>query len=178
MHRTLNLHKRGPYRLTEGELRVLDTTDKIIYEAVLFYECELLFAGFGAGVGTLSRAGIRIGKGPLGKLFQRIGQAFSKTGVKSKAFKLAKTGRKHSGIYKTYLKRSTKEIKKAVKGYQKQVKKHINKIKNPKKYIKNWDKLSKKHQRNIIKNWGDDIERNKKLQNVMEGILKKRGIKK
>lgn len=84
---------------------------------------------------------------PIGRV-GKIGNV-EKTAVviEKNAFEIAKSGGKHSGFYKNYINKSTKEIKKAIKSIDKQIKEHTDKISSPQKYIKDFDKLDLRQQK-------------------------------
>lgn len=105
-----------------------------------------------------------------------IARSILKAGVKG-AYKVAKSGDRHSGFYKDYLSRSVKEIQKGIRSFQKRIQEHKEYIKNPreafKKYNKgDWDKLDPRQQEDLIKNkWPKDIKRLKEQLEILKGIL-------
>ncbi len=92
------------------------------------------------------------------------------------AFEIAKEGGKHSGLLKNYASRNTKEVRNAVKGYQKQVGLHKDKLANPAKYAKNWKSISAEQQQGLLQKWQADLQRNQELADVMKGLLNEMGF--
>ncbi len=92
-----------------------------------------------------------------------------------KAYQEAVKGGRHKGILDTYKNRSTEEIKRARRGYLKQVELHRAKLANPERYADNWCNLSEREKNGLLEKWRKDAERNQELADIMRGILLERG---
>ena len=69
-----------------------------------------------------------------------------------------------------------KQLERAKNNYARQVERHYEKINNPVKYIPEWENLTPAHQRAVLENWQEDINRNRELSTIMEYLLRqKRG---
>ena len=91
------------------------------------------------------------------------------------AFQVAKEGGRHSGLLKEYAGRNTREIQKAVRGFERQVAAHKQKIANPAKFAEKWKSMSAKEQQGLLRKWQKDLQRNQELADVMKGLLKEIG---
>lgn len=92
------------------------------------------------------------------------------------AYETAKAGGKHSGTLKNYQGRSTEQIIKALRGYEKQVELHKQKLADPAKYAADWYTISELGRQGLLKHWRQDLERNAELADVMRGILREKGV--
>ncbi len=90
------------------------------------------------------------------------------------AFATARAGGRHAGTLKNYAGRSAGEIAKAIRGYERQVAAHQQKIANPAKYAENWGKMSAEQQAGLIGHWQQDLNRNQEIANVLRGLLASR----
>ncbi len=82
-------------------------------------------------------------------------------------------GGKHAPHLTLYLQKTSKEIEKGIKSYQKQIDEHLDKIANPRKHIPEWDDLDPRNQKNLQeKKWHQDIKRLKEQKEILECILK------
>jgi gas vesicle protein len=132
----------------------------------------------------------RVVKEPVKKLVQKVAskgkelwtkgkeivtKVLSKKKTVKSAFEIAKDGGKHSGFYKQYVKKPTKDIQNGIKSINKEIEKHKDKIANPEKYIPEWDRLDPREQKALInKKWPGDIKRQKEQKQILQGILKER----
>src|SRR5688572_1074824 len=87
------------------------------------------------------------------------------------AYEVAAQGGKHAGTLRNYVGRSAAEVAKGVRGHEKQVTLHMDKLANPAKYVENWGKLTQKHQQSLIRHWQSDIQRNREMADVLRGLL-------
>ena len=90
------------------------------------------------------------------------------------AYKIAQEGGKHAGTLANYANRATKEIANAVKGYERVIAQHIDKLKDPAKYIADWGNKTPAQQQIIRQKWLEDIARNRELRDVLYGVLQAR----
>lgn len=88
----------------------------------------------------------------------------------------AKRGGEHSGTFRNYRGRTTKEVQKARQSYLKQVELHREKLRSPERFDRNWSKLSEERRMQLINDWRGDVKRNQELADLMEGLLKERGL--
>jgi RHS repeat-associated protein len=70
--------------------------------------------------------------------------------VLPEAYKTAKEGGAHAGTYRNYINRASSEIQKAMRGYEAQVREHIDKLQNPEKYVKDWASRSPEYQQGLL----------------------------
>jgi hypothetical protein len=92
------------------------------------------------------------------------------------AFAAAKAGGRHAGTIKNYAARPADELQKAVRGYEKQVNIHRDKIINPEDYVTDWGSLDPARQARLQQKWEEDMIRNKELAEIMRQMLCERGI--
>jgi hypothetical protein len=91
------------------------------------------------------------------------------------AYESAVNGGLHSGTVQNYQSRPIREIKRAVRGYETQVRLHIDKLLNPSKYVPNWDVLEPQYQAIFLEGWEIDLMRNRELAEIMRGLVSARG---
>jgi RHS repeat-associated protein len=91
------------------------------------------------------------------------------------AYEIAAAGGRHAGTLRNYASRSRAEIVRAIRGYERQVEEHIDKIANPTRYIKDWDKLTQQQRDGLLRKWAKDKERNQELADVLGGYLRHAG---
>lgn len=122
---------------------------------------------------------IRVGKGAIGalKAGEKLMAMLSRYRSAREAFQVAKQGGRHSGHYNTFLTKSTGELQKSVRNYEKQVDLHLEKIANPEKYADRWGSMLQAERDGLIKKWEKDAKRNQELADVMRGILRERGVR-
>jgi RHS repeat-associated protein len=125
------------------------------------------------GAGFLGTAAVRGGI-TLYRGYQALQQAYKLATTATAAYKIAMQGGKHAGTLRNYAVRATSEIAKAVKGYERVIAEHIDKLKNPAKSVADWAGKTGAQQQIIRQKWLDDIARNRELRDVMEGLLNSR----
>jgi hypothetical protein len=69
---------------------------------------------------------------------------------------------------------TSKQLKKSISSYSKQIARHKNYLRNPSSHVKNWKSLPLRHQRNLIYHWKQDIMRHEAYKKIAEGVLKTR----
>ncbi|WP_316359483.1 hypothetical protein [Candidatus Neptunichlamydia sp. REUL1] len=90
----------------------------------------------------------------------------------SQAYITAKNGGKHSKLIAEYGGRSTREIEKSIRSYEKQIIKHKDKIANPSKYVPEWDSLHPNQKKSLLeKGWPKEIKCYTAQKEILEGIL-------
>lgn len=111
--------------------------------------------------------------------FVRWAAAAFRIGRKSpalpRAYQIAKVGGAHAGTLKNYVNRSDREIRKALRGHEKQVSLHQQKIANPRQFIADWDSLPERERAGLLLKWQQDLQRHQVLADIMRGILMERG---
>ncbi len=95
--------------------------------------------------------------------------------AKQSAYEVARTGGRHAGLLRTYQRKSTPEIQRALRSYERQVDLHRQKVSGPGKFVKDWAKKSLHTQQGLLRHWQEDLARNQELADVMRGILQERG---
>lgn len=87
------------------------------------------------------------------------------------AYEIAQQGGRHAGTLRNYQGRSLKEITNAVRGYEKNVAEHIDKLANPSRYAKDWAALTPRQQQGLLRKWEKDLRRNKELAVLMRSLV-------
>lgn len=128
---------------------------------------------------ALSPGAENLTSGAIGKSIDEgidAARALSKTtdvAMTSKgAYEIAKDGGKHSGLLEQYTGKTTREIRKALSSYEKQVAIHKQKLVNPARFAERWSKMTAKERQGLMRKWENDIQRNQELADIMEGLLK------
>ncbi len=150
---------------------------------------SILISAGAAGVGLVKNGGklIQIIKGgnkvdDAAKIVDDVAKfgddLASKTDkIVESAYDIAKNGGTHSGFYKNYLNKTTKELKSGIEKLQKQIDEHTELIKNPAEMMKKldkgeWEKLDPRQQKALLeKKWPSDIQRQKEQQDILRGLL-------
>jgi len=92
------------------------------------------------------------------------------------AYEIAKAGGKNAGLLRNYAGRSTEEIQKAQRNYEKQVEIHKEKLANPEKYAERWGNMTMKERQDLMNTWRDHMKQNQDRANIMRGIRHERGV--
>ena len=90
------------------------------------------------------------------------------------AYEMAKAGRRHAGLLRTYQAKSTAEIQRALRSYERQVALHRQKGQSPEQFIQAWDQKSPRVQQALLRHWQEDGARNQEFADIMRGILQER----
>ena len=90
------------------------------------------------------------------------------------AYEIAKAGGRHAGLLHTYQAKSTAEIQRALRSYERQVTLHRQKVQSPEQFIQEWDQKSPRVQQALLRHWQEDAARNQELADSMRGILQER----
>ncbi len=94
----------------------------------------------------------------------------------SEAYLIAKNGGKHSPLISQYIGKTSKEIQKGIKSYEKQIAIHQEKIRDPSAHIPGWDKLDPRRQDALInRRWPAEIQCYTEQRDVLQSILDQRG---
>ena len=91
------------------------------------------------------------------------------------AYEVARAGGRHSGLLRVYQEKSTSELQRAVRSYERQVELHRQKIEHPEQFVQDWDQKSPRVQSGLRRHWQEDRVRNQELADVMRGLLRERG---
>lgn len=92
------------------------------------------------------------------------------------AYDVARTGGRHAGLLRTYQGKSTAEIQRALRSYERQVELHRQKMSYPEQFVQDWAHKSLRVQRGLLQHWQEDLARNRELAEVMRGILQERDV--
>ncbi len=90
------------------------------------------------------------------------------------AYEIAKGGGRHSGYYRSYAGRSTREIRLALQSHEANVAQHAEKLANPARHVSNWSELSRVEQEGIKAVWQRHLTRNREQAEIMRGLLGER----
>jgi hypothetical protein len=96
--------------------------------------------------------------------------------VERNAYEMARAGGRHAGLLRTYQGKSTEEIERALRSYERQVDLHRQKLRNSEQFVTDWATKSARMQEGLLRHWRQDLVRNQELAEVMRGILRDRGI--
>ena len=96
--------------------------------------------------------------------------------MQQNAYAIAKAGGRHAGLFRTYERKSTAEIQRALRSYERQVELHRQKIHSPEQFVEDWGILRSHVQSGLLRHWQKDMNRNQELAEIMRGILRERGI--
>lgn len=90
-------------------------------------------------------------------------------------YEAAIQGVRHVRFLKEYRNVSNKELKKAIKSFDKQINRHNEKIKNPEKAYPDFRNLDQRHQKDLLeKKWPSDIKRLEEQKEIVRRILDER----
>lgn len=92
------------------------------------------------------------------------------------AYAIARAGGRHAGLLRTYERKSTAEIQRALRSYEGQVELHRQKIHSPEQYVEDWGTLRSQVQSGLLRHWQEDMVRNQELAKIMRGLLRTRGV--
>jgi hypothetical protein len=90
------------------------------------------------------------------------------------AYEVAKAGGRHADLLRTYQDKSTTEIQRALRSYERQVALHQQKVSHPEQFIQAWDQKSPRVQQAFLRHWQEDRARNQEVVEVMRGMLQER----
>ena len=91
------------------------------------------------------------------------------------AYEVAREGGRHAGLLQVYQAKSTAELRRALRSYERQVERHQQKMKYPEQFVQDWYTKSLRVQHGLRRHWQEDITRNQELADVMRGIMRERG---
>ena len=69
------------------------------------------------------------------------------------AYEIAKAGGRQAGLLRTYQAKSTAEIQRALRSYERQVALHRQKVHSPEQFIQEWDQKSPRVQQALLRHW-------------------------
>jgi hypothetical protein len=69
------------------------------------------------------------------------------------AYEIARAGGRHAGLLRTYQTKSTAEIQRALRSYERQVALHRQKLQSPEQFIQEWDQKSPRVQEALLRHW-------------------------
>ncbi len=69
------------------------------------------------------------------------------------AYAIAQAGGRHAGLLRTYQTRSSAEIQRALRSYERQVALHRQKVQSPKQFLEEWDQKSPRVQQALLRHW-------------------------
>jgi hypothetical protein len=90
------------------------------------------------------------------------------------AYEVARAGGRHAGLLRVYQEKSTAELQRALRSYERQVALHLQKIEHPEQCVQDWEQKSPRVQSGLRRHWQEDVVRNQELADVMQGILRER----
>ena len=96
--------------------------------------------------------------------------------MQQNAYAIARAGGRHAGLLQTYERKSTAEIQRALRSYERQVALHRQKIHSPEQFVEDWGTLGSHVQSGLLRHWQEDLVRNQELAEIMRGLLRERGV--
>lgn len=96
--------------------------------------------------------------------------------MQQNAYEIARVGGRHAGLLRTYQGKSTAEIQRAVRSYERQAELHQQKMRSPEQCVEGWGINHPRVQRGLLRHWQEDMVRNQELAEVMRGLLRERGV--
>jgi hypothetical protein len=94
--------------------------------------------------------------------------------VQQNAYTIARAGGRHAGLLRTYERKSTAEIQRALRSYERQVELHRQKIHSPEQFVQDWSTLRSHVQSGLLRHWQEDVVCNQELAEIMRGLLRER----
>lgn len=98
----------------------------------------------------------------------------AKDHVNKNAYEDARAGKKHSGTYKAAVSKPDHLLLKSAKSHQKQANLHLSYINDPESKDPNWNKHSKRVQKNVIRQWKMHYRKNQEEANIEMEVYNKR----
>jgi hypothetical protein len=96
--------------------------------------------------------------------------------VQGGTYEIAKAGGQHGAFYQTYVRRRSEEIRRGIRSKQR-IQEHEEKLRNPGQASAGFVRLDPRQQRALIESkWPADISRLQEQKDILEGILRERGI--
>jgi hypothetical protein len=112
------------------------------------------------------------GKSLVKRGISAIGRRFGRKAATKSAFEIAREGGRHAGFLRNYAGKPPAEVRKGIRGLEKQIAEHEAKIADPEKAISGFRKLDPRQQRALIeKKWPSDIQRQREQLEILQGIL-------
>ena len=96
--------------------------------------------------------------------------------MQQSAYAIARAGGRHAGLLRTYERKSTAEIQRALRSYERQVELHQQKIHSPEQFVEAWRTLRSHAQSGLLRHWQEDMVRNQALAEITRGLLRERGV--
>jgi RHS repeat-associated protein len=93
------------------------------------------------------------------------------------AYKVAKQGGRHSGTLQTYAKRTSKEIAKGIRSFDKQVEEHLQKLADPSAFAGNWEHMTDRDRERLLGFWRKEVENYQEQADVLRGLLQSMGVR-
>lgn len=87
------------------------------------------------------------------------------------AYDVARAGGTHSGMLTTYAGRPVAHIERAVRGYERQVTQHLQKLNAPENFVRNWASLGPRAQQTVLQDWEKHLVRNRELAAIMRKLV-------
>lgn len=93
------------------------------------------------------------------------------------AYEIAKAGGRHSAFYQLYSRRSSEEIRRGIRSFERRIREHRQKIHKPKENVSGFTRLDPRQQQALIESkWPADIKRLQEQKDILEGILQERDL--
>ncbi|HWW62516.1 MAG TPA: RHS repeat-associated core domain-containing protein [Thermoanaerobaculia bacterium] len=148
-----------------GEALRFDEQTPAVIKGTFYAEGALLTMAAGVAVAEL---GVSVVSSYQAWRAVRAGQVVASTATT--AYKTAEAGGRHAGALANMATRSIGQVANAIKGYDRVVSQHLDKLRDPAKYIADWASKTNAEQQIILNKWVSDIARNKELRDVMQGL--------
>jgi len=87
------------------------------------------------------------------------------------AYAIATRGGKHAGLLQTYAGRSEKEIRKAIRSFERVADLHRRKLANPEQYAEQWEHMSPERRERLLVYWRREVAVYTEQADVLRGLL-------
>ncbi|WP_448545724.1 hypothetical protein, partial [Roseiflexus sp.] len=124
----------------------------------------------------LVRAGIigsvkRVGDEAAGAVGRTVARDGDPTDEVRDAYAIATRGGKHAGLLQTYAGRSEKEIRKAIRSFERVADLHRRKLANPEQYAEQWEHMSPERRERLLVYWRREVAVYTEQADVLRGLL-------
>jgi hypothetical protein len=86
-------------------------------------------------------------------------------------YAIATRGGKHAGLLQTYAGRSEKEIRKAIRSFERVADLHRRKLANPEQYAEQWEHMSPERRERLLVYWRREVAVYTEQADVLRGLL-------
>jgi hypothetical protein len=126
--------------------------------------------GVGAAWAVAGAANILAGIDGLSQALSTGSGSGAARGGANAAYEAAKAGGTHAGTLRNYAGRPLAHIERAIRGHERQVALHAEKLADPGKFAERWGQMGPREQAGLLNKWQSDMARNQELADVLRGL--------